>query len=235
MCRVWIGVSLSAWWGCDSPRAAPILSREAVRVSSVKVPAYKEDKAAFNRVKEAMGADWVKNEFHSFVIQMASKVEAAQVATPPSNEVVGVENEGVEEEVRYEAVAEKEEVKKEADSEVAEPEAVVVEFEPEAIAKEVEVSVEVVAVRELLLLPAVGSKGSRRSASILAEHKIASIYEKEDDKDNEDANEDWEKLKYISNEKIQNSVCVWARDKECDLVDFGGVLSFYLLNSLLIF
>lgn len=54
-----------------------MLSREAVRVSSVKVPAYKEDKAAFNRVKEAMGADWVKNEFHSFVIQMASKVEAA--------------------------------------------------------------------------------------------------------------------------------------------------------------
>lgn len=46
------------------------------------------------------------------------------------------------------------------------------------------------AVRELLLLPAAGSKGSRRSASILAEHKIASIYEKEDDKDNEDANED---------------------------------------------
>lgn len=167
-----------------------MLSREAVRVSSVKVPAYKEDKAAFNRVKEAMGADWVKNEFHSFVIQMASKVEAAQVATPPSNEVVGVENEGVEEEVRYEAVAEKEEVKKEADSEVAEPEAVVVEFEPEAIAEEVEASVEVVAVRELLLLPAAGSKGSRRSASILAEHKIASIYEKEDDKDNEDANED---------------------------------------------
>ena len=158
-----------------------MLSREAVRVSSVKVPAYKEDKAAFNRVKETMGADWVKNEFHSFVIQMASKVEAAQVATPPSNEVVGVENEGVEEEVRYEAVAEKEEVKKEADSEVA---------EPEAIAEEVEVSVEVVAVRELLLLPAAGSKGSRRSASILAEHKIASIYEKEDDKDNEDANED---------------------------------------------
>ncbi|KAF3965829.1 hypothetical protein CMV_010014 [Castanea mollissima] len=47
--------------------------KEAERASSLLAPAYEEDKAAFNIVKEAMGADWVKNEFHSFVIQMASK------------------------------------------------------------------------------------------------------------------------------------------------------------------
>jgi len=73
-----------------------------------------------------MGADWVKNEFHSFVDSMTSKVDAARVAAPPTNEMVGVENEGakeeVEEEVRHKAVAEKEEVRKEADSKVAEPE-----------------------------------------------------------------------------------------------------------------
>ncbi|KAL0002169.1 hypothetical protein SO802_015950 [Lithocarpus litseifolius] len=39
---------------------------EAVRVSTVEVLAYDDDKATFNRVKEAMGADWVKNEFHIY-------------------------------------------------------------------------------------------------------------------------------------------------------------------------
>ena len=72
---------------------------EAVKVSTVEFPAYEEDKAVFNRVKEAMGGDWVKNEFHSFVDSMTSKVDAARVAAPPTNEVVGVENKGAEEEV----------------------------------------------------------------------------------------------------------------------------------------
>ena len=103
---------------------------------------------------------------------------------------MGVENEGAEEEVRYEVVVEEEKVRKEADSEVAEPEFVIEEVEPEAVAEEVEASNDAVAIHALLLLPATGSRGSRRSASILTKQRIASIYEKEDDEDNEDADED---------------------------------------------
>nr|POE67156.1 hypothetical protein CFP56_60183 [Quercus suber] len=40
--------------------------KEAVSALNIEVPAYEEDKASFNRVKEDMGAGWVKNEFHSF-------------------------------------------------------------------------------------------------------------------------------------------------------------------------
>ena len=95
-----------------------------MRASTVEVLAYEEDKAAFNRVKKAMGVDWVKNEFHTFMNSMTSKVDATRVAASPTNEVVGVENEGAEEEeVRHEAVAKEEEVRKEADFEVAEPKA----------------------------------------------------------------------------------------------------------------
>ncbi|KAM4104047.1 hypothetical protein ACJW30_06G127000 [Castanea mollissima] len=161
--------------------------KEVVRASTIEVLAYEEDKVAFNRIMEAMGVDWVKNEFHSFVIQMNSNVEAARVATPLTNEVVGVKNEGakeeMEEELRYEAVAE-EKVRKEVDSEMAKPEADSEEVEPEAITEEVEANYEATAVSALLLL--LPARRSRRTASILAEQKIDSIYKMEDDEDNED-------------------------------------------------
>ena len=146
-----------------------------MRASTVEVLAYEEDKAAFNRVKKAMGVDWVKNEFHTFMNSKTSKVDVARVATPLTNEVLGVENEGAEEEVRHEAVVEEEEVRKEADfemveleadSEVVEPEAIAEEeIEPEAVTEDVEASNEAMAINE---------------------QRIAAIYKKEDDEDNED-------------------------------------------------